>query len=678
MENIELLAPAGNENALIAAVQSGADAVYLGGSEFNARQSAENFTAEQMKKWIDYCHLYGVKVYVAVNTLIKEKEVPRLIEYIKEINKAGADAAIVQDIGAVKLFRDLVPDMPVHASTQMTVSSASGVKYLEKKGIERVVLSRELSKEEITKICTTTDAEIEIFVHGALCMSYSGQCLMSSIIGGRSGNRGRCAQPCRLPYSLIENGKNIKNGFLLSPKDMCLIDEIKDIKHKLSLKIEGRLKRGEYVSAVVGVYRKYIDNKQKVLAEDRNELLNAFNRGGFTKAFFGHEKDMMCHDNSSNAADNIFTDEAKKRARADANFRKIPVYMFASVSEGECFSLTVWDDDENYVTVNSEVKAERAKTNPVQTKRIHEQLSKLGATPFEVNRIDVENDGICAVSIGVINDVRRRAVELLIKERTTFIPRKVNDANFNKKQEKVSQIEISVEVENIEQAKIALECGIKRIYAPVSVASQIKGVIPKTPDINKKQANVEGFNEIYVSNLADIYDNKGKKLYASQRLNVYNSYSADNLGVDCVTVSPELNLKEIAQVCENTSVQTEIIAYGRLTLMIMANCPVKACGKCTKSGAEYRLRDRMGEEFPVLCGDNCTARLINSKPVYMADKWENLKKTGADFARLVFTIESSRECEKIIKEYINAKDGVKASVWKENTFTRGHYFRGVE
>lgn len=678
MENIELLAPAGNENALIAAVQSGADAVYLGGSRFNARQSAENFTAEQMKKWISYCHLYGVKVYVAVNTLIKEKEITELLEYIKELNEAGADAVIVQDMGAVELFRKVIPDMPVHASTQMTVSSTSGVKYLEQKGIERVVLARELSKEEITEICRTTDVEIEIFVHGALCMCYSGQCLMSSIIGGRSGNRGRCAQPCRLPYTLTENGKNIKNGFLLSPKDMCLIDEIRGIKQKLSLKIEGRLKRGEYVSAVVGIYRKYIDNKQEVLAEDKKELLNAFNRGGFTKAFFGHEKDMMCHNNSSNAADNVFTDEAKKRARKDANFRKIPVYMFASVSEGECFSLTMWDDEANSVTVSSEVKAERAKSNPVQTGRIIEQLSKLGATPFEASDITVENDGLCAISVGVINDVRRRAAELLTEQRTSHELRRVNDVVLHEKAEKSSELKISVEVESLEQAKTALQLGIKRIYAPVSVARRMKGVIPKTPDINKMRADMQEFNEVYVNSLADIYDNRGKKLYASQRLNVYNSYSAENLGVDSITVSPELNLKEIAQVCENTSIQTEIIAYGRLTLMIMANCPVKACGKCAKSGAEYRLRDRMGEEFPVLCGDNCTARLINSKPLYMADKWESLKKTGADFARLVFTIESSAECEEIIKEYINAKNGIKAYAWKENTFTRGHYFRGVE
>ena len=255
--DMELLAPAGSSAALHAAVQSGADAVYLGGSRFGARHSAENFTAEDMKKWVDYCHLYGVDVHVTVNTLIKEKEIAALQEYVKELNNIGVDALIVQDIGAAEIIKNTIPDMTLHASTQMTVTSLEGVKYLENMGFSRVVLARELSEKEIEHICKNAKAEIEVFVHGAICMCYSGQCLMSSILGGRSGNRGRCAQPCRLPYELLEKDKSAGNGYILSPKDMALVNDLGTL-NKIgvaSLKIEGRLKRAEYVSAVVGVYR---------------------------------------------------------------------------------------------------------------------------------------------------------------------------------------------------------------------------------------------------------------------------------------------------------------------------------------------------------------------------------------------------------------------------------------
>ena len=423
---MELLAPAGSSAALNAAVQSGADAVYLGGSRFGARHSAENFTAEDMKKWVDYCHLYGVDVHVTVNTLIKEKEIAALQEYVKELNNIGVDALIVQDIGAAEIIKNTIPDMTLHASTQMTVTSLEGVKYLENMGFSRVVLARELSEKEIEHICKNAKAEIEVFVHGAICMCYSGQCLMSSILGGRSGNRGRCAQPCRLPYELLEKGKSAGNGYILSPKDMALVNDLGTL-NKIgvaSLKIEGRLKRAEYVSAVVGVYRKYLDmlgtkKGETVSKRDMQELLDAFSRTGFTDGYFKGNlgKNMMRHDTPSNSAENRFTEEAKKRAKENANIRKIPISIMGTLKSDSPFELTFYDNDGNYAYTQGTLNAEAARQKAMDEKRLREQLLKLGSTPFECEEISVFVDDGITLPIKEINSVRRDAAEKLMLER---------------------------------------------------------------------------------------------------------------------------------------------------------------------------------------------------------------------------------------------------------------------
>lgn len=680
MKKIELLAPSGNERALRGAVQSGADAVYLGGRCFNARQSADNFTTEDMKKWVDYCHLYGVLVYVTVNTLIKEREFHDLYLYAKELSHIGVDGVIVQDLGAVSLFKNSVPELDVHASTQMTITDTDGVKYLNELGIKRVVLARELSSEKIREISDNTDSELEIFVHGALCMCYSGQCLMSSIIGGRSGNRGSCAQPCRLSYTLLENGKQVYDGFLLSPKDLCLLDVLDSVKNtkSASLKIEGRLKRGEYVSTVTSIYRKYLDNGGKVNEEDKKALLDAFNRGGFTKGFFAHEtgKKMMCHDNSGNAAENRFSDDAKKRCDENANFRKVPLYMYAKIAVGEPLLLTVWDENSNSITINGEITAEQAKNKPLDSKRVKEQLAKLGATPFEAKEVSLDIDDGAVLPVSEINNVRRKACELLSTEIIKRDVRREEEFVFHDDVKRDCELKISVEVQTKEQASVAKQMGIERIYVPLSIYDDVKAenVIPKLSDIAGDSTECD---RVFVENFSDIYKNKGKELYGGARLNVYNSYTVDVLDLKSVTVSPELNIHEITDLCRKTKAQTEIIAYGRITLMIMANCPVKACGKCAKGKNIYSLKDRKNEEFPLLCSKNCVARLLNSKPLYMADKWASLEKTGADFARLVFTTENEKECEMIIRSYLEAKNGKNAKKLPDNTFTRGHFFRGV-
>ncbi|WP_186430963.1 DUF3656 domain-containing protein [Clostridium sp. BSD9I1] len=304
MNKIELLAPAGDMDSLVAAVQAGADAIYLGGSKFSARAYASNFDEENMKKVVKYCHLYGVRVFVTVNTLLKEDEVLEALEYVKFLYNIGVDALIIQDLGLISLINKYVPEMELHASTQMTVHNLEGAEFLKKHNFKRIVLSRELSLKEITHISNELGADIEIFVHGALCICYSGQCLMSSLIGGRSGNRGRCAQPCRLPYKLEEEGnEKTKQGYLLSPKDICTLKDIKDIVNSgvTSLKIEGRMKRPEYVAGVVSIYRRAIDsiynNEEFKFEEEYNKLLQLFNREGFSKAYlYGNVgKDMMSY-----------------------------------------------------------------------------------------------------------------------------------------------------------------------------------------------------------------------------------------------------------------------------------------------------------------------------------------------------------------------------------------------
>lgn len=694
--SIELLAPAGSSAALCAAVQSGADAVYLGGDQFGARRSADNFSAEEMQKWTDYCHLYGVDVHVTVNTLIKERELPQLIQYVKMLNAIGVDALIVQDIGAAEIIKNVAPDMTLHASTQMTVTSAEGVRYLEKMGFSRVVLARELSKSEIENICKNSKAEIEVFAHGAICMCYSGQCLMSSILGGRSGNRGCCAQPCRLPYELVGDNKNV-SGYILSPKDMALVNNLKALKDigVKSLKIEGRLKRAEYVAAVVGVYRKCIDEGRAATDEEIKELLDAFSRGGgFTDGYFTGKlgREMMSHKTPSNSSENRFTEEVKRRSANGANIRKIPVSVMGTLKENKPIEVTLTDYDGNSATVTGTLNSERAVNKPMDSERLCAQLTKLGQTPFEAVKVSADTDEGITVPVKEINAVRRSAAEKLTKLRIKREKGRECSCNMPKIQrEKPDTILLTAEVCSLEQLRAAVRHGIKVIYAPLSVTEKIKSdeevlngirkngieIVTKLPEILGSDS--VSARSVLVSSPAAAYKYRDTKLYGDFRLNVFNSQTANHFShFETVTLSPELNIHEIRELCENTDADTEVIAYGRLPLMIMKNCPVKAMGKCQNGKNIYKLRDRKKEEFPIMCGEDCTARLLNSKPVFMADKTEDLKKLKINRIRMIFTVENFSHCDKIIYMYKRALEG-DTSEYKmiENSFTRGHFYRGV-
>lgn len=689
--NIELLAPAGSMLALKAALQSGADAVYIGGSAFSARAGANNFNYDEMIEATQYCHLYGVKVHVAVNTLVKQSEIGLLKSYICELTNAGVDAVIVQDIGTAQLIHEISPSLSLHASTQMSVSSIEGVLALEKMGFERVVLARELSIQEIKTIIDNTTSEIEVFCHGAICMCYSGQCLISSMIGGRSGNRGSCAQPCRLPYELMDGTNKICKGYLLSPKDLALVGELDQLRKigVASLKIEGRLKRPEYVAAVTGVYRKYLDQSGVVDESDTQELLNAFNRSGFTKAYFagdtGHS--MMSLSAPGNVAEQVFTKAVKDRAREDANIRKIPITISIAIQIGRPLSIVVSDGD-NTIYESGSALAEYAVNRPIDKDRVINQVSKTGATPFLVTTVEIDMDDNVTLPVSEINSVRREALDRLENKRQSQASRQICEIpqiqEYNRDEQTPMLV---VEVSNIDQARVACDLGVKTIYVPFEIADEISKsypnveVVAKMPEIFDGDIKLPSTPNILVENMAQAYKYNKCAQYGDFRLNIFNSVAVDVFkDMRRVTVSPELNLKEIASLARYTTSSLEVIAYGRLPLMLMKNCPIKAAsGKCQKYKQIYTLRDRMGEQFPIICGHGCRAKLLNSKPIFMADKLQDIIKTKINAVRLIFTVENSKECDTIINVYKKAL-GCSAveNPFGEQKFTRGHFYRGVK
>lgn len=677
---MELLAPAGSLETLKAAVQSGADAVYIGGSEFSARRSAVNFTLTEIEEAAKYCRLRNVKLHVAANILIKEKETDAFLEYVGKLNEIGVDAVIVQDIGMAMVVHKMYPDLPLHASTQMTVTNLESAKKLKDAGFSRVVLARELSKEAIEKITRESGVETEVFVHGALCMSYSGQCLMSSIIGGRSGNRGMCAQPCRLPYTIGD----IK-GHLLSPKDLCMIEHLKELKEigVSSLKIEGRLKRSEYTAAVCGIYRKYLDTEEKVSKSDMQELYDAFSRSGFTDKYYkgSFGKDMMCYENPANVAENIFTADTKKRCAENANFKKTEIFISAELRKDMPITVSVWDNDGIFVSKTGDVISEEARNVELSEDRLKSQLLKMGDTPFFAKDAEVIMDSGITLPISEINNVRRLAMDAFIKEKSKLperrkFERKQKDYNFEEK-----DIILCAEVWTKEQARACVENGITTIYADTPLANKLKNkyrnaeIIAKLPPIFRDDREYEepDTDTVLIANMGQA--SCGKKCIGDLRLNVMNKASADFYrDLERVTLSPELNLKEISQI----TAKSEIIGYGRIPLMALENCPLKALGKCQKNKNNQVIEDRRKEKFPFKCNEGCVLEIMNAKPIYLADKPEFVNNLKIHAIRLIFTVENFEECGKIIREYKSALKGIQAKAPKENTFTRGHYFRGVE
>lgn len=682
---MELLAPAGTFDCVIAAVNSGADAVYFAGQAFGARSFAGNLTDEEIFRAVDYCHLRGVRVYVTVNTLIYDREFSELERFIKLITRAGADGVIVQDLGIMEYVKKLSPDIEVHASTQMTVHSLGGVKTLEEEGVCRVVLSRELSENEIRYITENASAETEVFVHGAMCMCYSGQCLMSSVIGGRSGNRGRCAQPCRLPYS--SGGKDEK--FYLSLKDMLLAEHLESLRNMgvASLKIEGRMKGEQYVSTVVSVYRRLIDEKRQPDKGEIDTLNRIFFRGGLTDGYFTDKKGtaMFAFDKPDNPYLKTDSEPAEKSSR------RRPIEIYAEISEGEKPFIRM-TCGENSASEYGDIIVGQAEKRPLEVNDVKARLSKMGDTAFTAVKTEVKLNGRPFMAVSQLNELRRICAGKLENEIILrYKNKRIAEGPRLPETDHSERGAYSCSVLTMEQFRAACRFCFERIYVPVHIAAENveelkkenKRIVLTLPVIIRGEERIRvkkclsdlkksGFEKVEISTIDGLELSDGFEVYASHRMNITNSYSFKKLsemGAHCICLSTELNLGQMRDIKKSS--ECEVIVYGRIPLMITENCILKNMKKCPCDGIGY-MTDRTGTEFPIIKdGNACRSVVLNSVPLYMADKKDDLLKIGADFLKLMFTVENAEFTEKICRSYLSG-DAV-----NDLEFTRLRMFKGA-
>lgn len=824
MNKIELLSPVGDFDCLKAAVQSGADCVYFGGELFNARASANNFNDDELKQAIEYAKIRNVKTNLTLNILIKNDEFVAAIELAKKAYEYGIDAIIVQDLGLAKKLIELFPDLPIHASTQMTVHNLDGVLEAEKLGFKRVVLSRELSIDEIKYICDNSNIEIEVFVHGALCMCYSGQCLLSSMIGARSGNRGKCAQPCRLPYELIRktvqsaNNAEVTNnvtggnndavtldkGHLLSPKDLCSLDLLPTLVNLgiTCFKIEGRLKNPEYVSTVTRIYRKYIDlalsNEPYIVDEkDRKDILQVFNRGGFSAGYldgepntefvskakpnnmglflgtvhnfndnkgyitFKLEDDISIGDSVSlekekglytiselminnqnvptakkgdivkigrikgriSVNDKIFKISSKELSNLTDEYLKdekikTKINCKITVHKNEPISMKIFTDNsapELYKSINftmtSDLVPVDSINSPITQERITDQINKLGGTPFEFDKIDVDlDDNLYVPSISKLNQLRRDCIAKLEEILLDRIHRtsELNTADLtieSSENENTSNKEFSILLNklNLEFDYTTIN-NVDRIYIPLKFfmsseysnkINEIAGVAPiyiYMPSIMKDSV-IDSFNSsidsilesfdikgFVISNISHVnllakYTNK-YEMIANYTMNIYNNATIDELesfGISTVTLSPELDKLTLNSF--SSSVKTEAIVYGNLPVMTTNYCLLsgsnscleKCKNNCRNNNHEYYLKDRMNMEFRVIPDSfTKTTTILNSKKTSIC-----IDDVNVNSIRLDFIDENINEIIDIINTFKNGE------ILEGKEFTNGNFKRFV-
>ena len=682
----EILAPAGSYESLVAAVRSGANAVYLGTSAFNARMKADNFAGEKLKEAVDYCHARGVKVHVTVNTLVFDKELKQAKETIELIASSGADAVILQDLGLAYLFKQCAGDIERHASTQMSVGTLSGVQLLSDLGYKRAVLPRELSENEIKEIKDGTTAEIEIFVHGALCMCVSGQCYMSSIFGERSGNRGLCAQPCRLPFA-VQGG----TGNDLSLKDLSLVERMDDIVSAGidSLKIEGRMKRPEYVSAAVTSVRCALDGN---LERDLTDKLRAvFSRSGFTQGYFESKlgRDMFGirqKEDVTASTNKVLTELSRAYEKENP---LIPVEFYLSVVEGEKISLSVSAMGKTCF-VTDETIPEKALNKPMTKEGLSERIGKCGGTQFFADKIEIDLDDGLIVPASVINNLRRTALSELENKLTSVKPITFTDTTIKIPSHEVNtppkfhirvsrKDQIPDNLENVENLYLPLNIDENSVESlkksGVNIGIEVpRGIFGNEKTVEKLliRAKSMGIKIAYCSNLDALAIAKRLcfDVHTGFSMNVANSLSAgvlESLDVKSLTLSPELTLKDLSAI--GGRVPRGIIAYGRLPLMLTRNCPIRNGKTCQECKMGSFLTDRMGKKFPVVCNMGFS-EILNSAPIYMADRMSEIK--NMDFVTFYFTKEKKETCEAILEAY---KKGKKLS--DASSYTRGLYYRGA-
>ena len=692
---LELLAPAGSPEAVTAAVQSGADAVYLGYGNFNARRNAKNFSKEEAAAAISYCHLRGVKVYLTLNTLLTDRELPAAAKVAAEASDLGADAVLVQDLGVLRMLRQTAPDLPLHASTQMSLHSLDGVKMAADLGLKRVVLARELSRQAIEYICTHSPIEIEVFVHGALCMCYSGQCFFSSVIGGRSGNRGLCAQPCRLNYGWGDAA----DSYPLSLKDMSLAQYLRQLRKMgvACVKIEGRMKRPEYVAVVTGIYSRLIHENREPTTEEVRQLQAAFSRQGFTDGYYVNQtgSTMFGVREKEPEPKELF---AQAKAAYSRENPRVPVTFYAMVRSGESAKVGVEDGDGRVVTAEGPVP-EAARTRELTKDEVCAQLAKTGGTPFRCSEAKAYVEKGLSLPLSALNALRRQVLEELAAQRSA--PPKRRKEEFHPGVRYEGRREAPVFTFSLSQARQLsqelLKLGPALIYLPVAEAAahpeaveqaRAKGVpvavtLPRIlwdnekPQLKKDLETVRalGVTDALVGTLGLIRPvrDAGMNLRGDFGLGVYNSQTLKELkrlGFRSATASFEARLPQIRDLSK--ALDLELIVYGRLPLMITENCIIE--GRYGRCGCENNntLTDRTGARFPVVKAPGCRNEILNSKKLFLADKQEDYRRLGLWAARLQFTTENAVECVQAAERYLGRGN------WAPPDYTRGLYYREVE
>ncbi len=665
--NFEILAPAGSWSSLIAGIRCGADAVYFGAKSFNARRNAGNFDEKEFENAIMYCQNHNVKAYITINTVCNDSEFREVYDIVESALSCGASAFIVQDLGVAKMIRDCFPSAVLHASTQMSVASPSGVKALKEFGFKRVILARELSEKEISEIAASTDITLEAFVHGSLCMSVSGQCYLSSMLGGRSGNRGLCAQPCRLPFT-VAGGKN-KNA--LSLKDLSLIDYLVKLNEcgVYSLKIEGRMKSPEYVAASVTALKKAINGEYTL--SDKTDLKNIFSRGGFTSSYFdGSMKNMF---GTRKEADFVAADKAAKQLTKlyEKERQSVPLNMNCCIKDGEKTTLEVNSPNKS-VTVIGDVPSV-AVNHQLTKSEVCNHLSKLGGTQYYLSSAKVKLEEGLMLSAAQLNDLRRKAVDQL--NLCAKVAVKHYELPYTEKKSNNRKIEKYYTARFSSVSQIPKNHPFRRIFIPLN---------SKTDDFIEYNAGVEmpricfGSEEIIKNRLLELRKigvhyalcgnlsmyrlahQLGFTVYGDYGLNIMNSNSANMF--NSPILSFELNKNSINSIqCDDCG----IMAYGYIPLMLMRNCPVKneiGCSKCKHKGF---VTDRTGKKFKMICSSFGYVEMCNCLPLFIADKQDEFQ---VDFLHFYFTDETETEVAKIISMYKK----------KENAdfqYTRALYYR---
>lgn len=726
-EKVELLAPAGSYEGLIAAIAAGADAVYAGGGLFGARAYANNFDTEELKKAIDYVHLHGKNLYLTVNTLVKEEELENnLYNYLEPLYRHGLDAVIVQDLGVLKFIKTYFPDLPIHASTQMTLTGHYGAKIMKELGVSRIVTARELSFSEISKIYKETNIEIESFIHGALCFCYSGQCLFSSLAGGRSGNRGRCAQPCRLPYEALDGNKKIgkkDEQYLLSPKDLCTIDLLPEIIESgvYSLKIEGRMKKPEYTAGVVSIYRKYLDlylkngkEKYKVDPRDSQKLFDIFNRGGFTKGYFDQHngRDMLFLEGKDSKItirnEEVFEEiqekylnkELKEKINGKARiYKEMPAIISLSYKD-------------NFVEISGD-EVQAAKNQPMTEEKIRKQIDKTGNTGFIFEELEIETDNLSFIPVNSLNELRRQALEelenqILEKYRRSHIIEKKEYLKEKKKKTRKTSYPIHCYIEKLEFLAPLLEIeGIDGIYIDYSCVNplELRKVVSECKEKNKSiylvlphifreraekwlasifeeinKLDLDGFIIKNLEELEFLKEKSSKKSFIfDYSMYGFNSYAKEQFkewGVSYDTLSVELNARELDKISTENS---ELLVYGYIPMMVTAQCLHKTISGCDKKEVELKIKDRLKNDFPVknYCM-LCYNRIYNMKPLSLLTVKDQVDKISPRSVRLDFTIETVEDVKKIAEKFVQAYKFDQKELEEISDFTRGHFKRGVE